>query len=77
MYQYPENGANQCNKVITGAVKSQFLSNLPAKHLPENSLYLSERQVIEGGMMGKEVGGDSTDTSVYAERVVANVLRPR
>ncbi|KAF2185490.1 NAD(P)-binding protein [Zopfia rhizophila CBS 207.26] len=60
--------------VITGSVKSNFLSNLPVKHLPPDSLYLPEAKEIEAGVNGEKAGG-STDTHVYADRVVSNILK--
>src|SRR2546423_628840 len=66
--------ADSLSKVITGAVESKFLDKLTHKRLPEDSLYLPEREQIEGAMIGK-LAGKSTEVNDYADRVVANVLR--
>ena len=64
-------------KVITGAIKSKFLANLPIKTLPPTSLYLPEAKIIEDGMNGRATGEEFTDTERYAEAVVSNIFSRR
>ena len=62
-------------QVITGSVQSLFLSKLPAKSLPHDSLYLPCRDTVEATMSGAAAGDGSLSTETYAELVVANALK--
>lgn len=61
--------------MITGGIESQFLNNLPVKHLPPDSLYLPEKDVIEATMFGAAAGGNHLSADEYAERLVENALK--
>ncbi|MCJ1477284.1 hypothetical protein MMC13_005955 [Lambiella insularis] len=61
--------------VITGAVQSLFLENLPVKHLIEGSMYSPAREIIEASMNGAAAGDSSMSAEDYAQHVIANALK--
>jgi len=61
--------------VVTGAVQSLFLENLPVKHLVKGSIYSPAKETIEASMSGAAAGNSSMSAENYAELVVANALK--
>lgn len=62
----------------TGAVASNFFRNAAAtQKLPESSLYLPARGAIEKSLAGGEMKEKTMDTTVWAECVVAQLLKKK
>jgi 1-acylglycerone phosphate reductase len=61
--------------VITGAVRTHFIDNLPTTQLAQGSLYSPAKDEIEAVMNTKAVRKNFVDVRGYAEQVVDNVLR--
>jgi len=62
---------------ISGTVKTKFLQNLSTTVLPESSFYAKSRSIINMILSGKTMKETSMDVVVYAEDLVANVLKAR
>lgn len=62
-------------QVVTGAVRTNFITNLPSVQLVDGSIYLPGKESIEANMNTKAMNKDFTAPEVYANEVVANVLR--
>jgi hypothetical protein len=61
--------------VITGAITSNFLSNLPTTKIKPSSIYAPGKEKIEALMDGRSVKGNHTSAKKYAETVVLNIMR--
>jgi hypothetical protein len=61
--------------VITGSVKTNVHKNDTATELPQNSIYVSVKELIGRTVSGKEFEPLEIDVKVYAEEVVKNVLK--
>jgi hypothetical protein len=63
------------SQAITGAITSNFLSNLPTTKVKETSIYAPGKEKIEALMDGRSVKENHTSADTYAETVVKNVMR--
>lgn len=61
----------------TGAVASNFFRNVAGTKLPESSLYLPARDAIEKSLAGDGMKEKTMDTTVWAECVVAQLLKKK
>ncbi|QDS75213.1 hypothetical protein FKW77_000121 [Venturia effusa] len=62
----------------TGGVTSNFFKNaIGTQKLPDGSLYLPAREAIEKSMAGGNMKGKTMDTTVWAECVVAQLLKKK
>lgn len=63
--------------MITGAVRTHFIDNLPTTQLAQGSLYSPAKDEIEAVMNTKAVRKNFVDVRGYAEQVVRNVLKSK
>ncbi|KAJ6440988.1 short-chain dehydrogenase/reductase [Purpureocillium lavendulum] len=61
--------------VVTGAVRTNFLTNQPSVELSPRSIYAPAKASIEAVMNGTAVAKNFVDADAYARAVVANALR--
>lgn len=61
--------------MVTGAVRTHFIDNLPSTQLVQGSLYSPAKNEIEAVMNTKAVRKNFVDVRGYAEQVVDNVLK--
>ncbi|UNI23177.1 hypothetical protein JDV02_009012 [Purpureocillium takamizusanense] len=61
--------------VVTGAVRTNFLTNQAGAKVASDSIYAPAKESIESAMNGKSVDKNFVDAHGYAREVVANVLR--
>lgn len=67
----------KCILVVAGATRTKFLQNLPEPpKLPAGSLYIPARDRVETSMAGAELARGAMDVTLFADRVVANALKP-
>lgn len=76
---YPPNQINITHftdkiQVITGAISTHFLDNLPTTKIQDNSIYTPAKSAIEALMNGTAVAKNYTSAGSYAEEVVKNAV---
>ena len=63
------------SQVVTGAVRTNFITNQPSVKLANESIYMPAKESIEAVMNATAVAKNFIDADVYARQVVENVLR--